>query len=196
MFKFSLITVVFVLLTSVCWARPDEAVVIEVRKKVKLHDMERVYADYFIRGGTKLGLSEGVIISVHRRLPVHDPFDHSSVGDFKVKVADIEIIQADSEKSIGRLVEIDRREARPMLSYDAIMIGDRLDLDSMRAKVSYREAPSSVFADYRKPTENQQPAAPEPMDQQPLMDRMPASLNNPENQESLKKIDTLLTNPR
>ena len=127
------------------FALEKEAVVIEVRKKVKLHDMERVYADYFIRGGTRLGLTKGTLISVVRRLPVHDPFENASVGDFRVKVADIEIIQADSEKSIGRLIEIDRREARPMLTYDAIMIGDRLDLDTMRAKVSHKRAPSSVF---------------------------------------------------
>ncbi len=133
------------------WSAQDEAVVIEVRKKIKLHDMERTYADYFIRGGSKLGLSKGVLVSVMRRVPVHDPFENASVGDFHVKVADIEIIASDSKKSIGRLVEIDRRQARPMVAYDAIMIGDRLDLNSMRAKVSYRPAPQSVFDNPRMP---------------------------------------------
>jgi hypothetical protein len=131
-----------------------------VRKKIKLHDMERTYADYFIRGGTKLGLSEGILVSVVRRVPVHDPFENASVGDFKVKVADIEIIQADEKKAIGRLIEIDRREARPMLAYDAIMIGDRLDLTSMRTKVSYRKAPESVFEVPRSPAST---VTPEPM---------------------------------
>ena len=138
------------------FASLEEAVVIEVRKKIKLHDTERTYADYFIKGGSKLGLSEGVLISVIRRVPVHDPFDNASVGDFRVKVADIEIIQSDSEKSIGRLVEIDRRQARFMLAYDAIMIGDRLDLNSMRSKVSFREAPSSVFDRSRMPASEPQ----------------------------------------
>lgn len=141
-------------------AKPDEAVVIEVRKKLKLHDTERVYADYFIRGGKKLGLAKGVLVSVMRRIPVHDPFENASVGDFQVKVADIEIIEADSNKSIGRLVEIDRRAARPMLTYDAVMIGDRLDLDSMRAKVAYREAPASVFEGRRRPASESRAVAP------------------------------------
>jgi hypothetical protein len=142
----------FIVFTS-AWAQatPEEAVIIEVRKKVKLHDTERTYADYFIRGGTKLGLSPGVLVSVLRRVPVHDPLQNASVGDFQVKVADIEIILADDKKAIGRLVEIDRRQARPMLTYDAIMIGDKLDLTSMRAKVSHREAPSSVFDQPRSP---------------------------------------------
>ena len=137
------------LMSSNLWALENEAVVIEVRKKVKLHNTERVYADYFIRGGSKLGLSPGVLVSVVRRVSVHDPFENSSVGDFRIKVADIEIIQVDGDKSIGRLIEIDRREARPMLTYDAVMIGDRLDLDTMRAKVSYNKVPESVF---EKPT--------------------------------------------
>ncbi len=146
----------FIIFFSLCasfsaWSTPEEAVVIEVRKKVKLHDTERVYADYFIRGGTKLGLSPGVIVSVFRRVPVHDPLQNASVGDFQVKVADMEIILADDKKSIGRLVEIDRRAARPMLAFDAIMIGDKLDLSSMRTKVSHREAPSSVFDQPRSP---------------------------------------------
>lgn len=141
----SILMVGFLLLSLKSFSMADEAVVIEVRKKVKLHDLERVYADYFIKGGRGLGLEKGVLVSVVRRVPVHDPFENASVGDFKVKVADLEIIHADADKCIGRLVEIDRREARPMLTYDAVMIGDRLDLDSLRAKVSYLPAPQSVF---------------------------------------------------
>ena len=146
-----IIAVVFSLISVNVYAAQQDAVVIEVRKKVKLHDSEKVYADYFIKGGMNLGLQNGVLVSVVRRVPVHDPFDNASVGDFFVKVADIEIIQADEKKSIGRLIEIDRREARPMLTYDAVMIGDRLDLTTMRNKVSYRKAPSSVFENPRMP---------------------------------------------
>lgn len=133
-------TFVLILFTSSLFAAEKEAVVIQVRKKLKLHNSERIYFDYFIKGGHALGLEKGVLVSVVRRLPVHDPFDNASVGDFHVKVADLEIIHADQDKSIGRLIQIDRREARPMLTYDAVMVGDRLDLDTMRAKVSYHRA--------------------------------------------------------
>lgn len=151
MIKSFILSVLILVSYQQALALAEEAVVIEVRKKVKLHDMERVYADYFIRGGTKLGLSRGTLVSVVRRVPVHDPFENASVGDFNVKVADIEIIEVDSKKAIGRLVEIDRREARPMLTYDAIMIGDRLDLTSMRRKVGYYPSPQSVFDSQRSP---------------------------------------------
>lgn len=170
--------ILFLVATPV-WSLDREAVVIEVIKKVKLHQTERVYSDYFIRGGTKLGLSQGILVSVVRRVPVHDPFENSSVGDFKIKVADIEIIQVDEDKSIGRLIEIDRREARPMLAYDAVMIGDRLDLDTMRAKVAYKEIPENVFEKFENPT------------------RLPSAQTQPEDAllEELKNIEPVLTNP-
>lgn len=133
----------------------DEAVIIEVRKKLKLHDSERVYPDFFIKGGRSKGLVKGQLVSVIRRVPVHDPLNDSSIGDFHVKVADLEIIEADDDKSIGRLVEIDRREARPMLTYDAVMIGDRLDLDTLRPKPSeahwQQEASSFATQAQRQP---------------------------------------------
>lgn len=164
-----LISALVFLMSSKLWALENEAVVIEVRKKVKLHNTERVYSDYFIRGGSKLGLSPGVLISVVRRVSVHDPFENSSVGDFRIKVADVEIIQVDSEKSIGRLIEIDRREARPMLTYDAVMIGDRLDLDTMRAKVAYKKVPESVFEKPTRVPAAAQQVAPEVKKNEPVL---------------------------
>ena len=124
------------------YGNTKEAMIIEVRKKIRLHDSEKIYSDYFIKGGTAVGLEQGIIVPVVRRVPVHDPFDNASVGDFFVKVADIEIIQSDIKKSVGRLVTIDRRESRPMLTYDAIMIGDRLDLSKLKRKTSYIEEAS------------------------------------------------------
>lgn len=177
--KTCFLSIILMMVTTSVWALDSEAVVIEVIKKVKLHDTERVYSDYFIRGGTKLGLSQGILVSVVRRVPVHDPFENASVGDFRIKVADIEIIQVDEDKSIGRLVEIDRREARPMLAFDAVMIGDRLDLDTMRAKVAYKEVPESVFEKFENPT------------------RLPSATQEQIQQieEVIKNTEPVLTNP-
>lgn len=124
----------FLMIVNPVNAVEPEAVVIEVRKKVKLHKTEKVYPDYFINGGTKLGLQSGAVVSVVRRVPVHDPFLNSSIGDFRIKVADVEIIHSDGEKAIARLVNIDRRAERPMVKYDSIMVGDRLDLATIRSK--------------------------------------------------------------
>lgn len=175
----SILMMIVIAGSSPVFSKTSDAVVIEVRKKVKLHHLEKVYSDYFIKGGRKMGLDKGVLVSVVRRLPVHDPFENASAGDFHVKVADIEIIHADADKSIGRLVEIDRREARPMLTYDAVMIGDRLDLDSLRSKVAFAPAPQDNFEEARmpaaevlKPKAVQQPVESAPLEEkktQPLL---------------------------
>ena len=142
---------------SWCFATEKEAVVIEVRKKVKLHKTEVVYPDYFISGGGKMGLDKGALVSVVRRVPVHDPFQNASIGDFRIKVADVEIIHSDREKSVARLVGIDRHRERPMVRYDTVMVGDRLDLTTLRRKVARVEpflmpesetrTPASIKAD-------------------------------------------------
>lgn len=120
-------------------ALPDEAVVIEIVKKVRLHKSEVVYPDFFINGGSKMGLDKGAVVSVVRRVPVHDPFQNASIGDFRIKVADVEIIHSDKDKAIARLIEIDRTAERPMVSYDSVMVGDRLDLSTLRRKVAVVE---------------------------------------------------------
>ena len=124
------------LLMTSAIAMEKEAVVIEIRKKIKLHKTEIVYPDYFINGGTKLGLDKGSVVSVVRRVPVHDPFQNASIGDFRIKVAEVEIIHSDREKAIARLLQIDRTAERPMVKYDSVMVGDRLDLSTLRRKVA------------------------------------------------------------
>jgi len=111
-----------------------EAVIIQVRKKIKLHPRERVNKDYFVRGGQSLGLVPGTQVEVVRRLAVHDPFINSSIGDFFIKVAEVEIIYADHEKSIARLISLDRNAHRPMLQFDSVMVGDRLNLSSLKSR--------------------------------------------------------------
>lgn len=164
------------ILSQQAWA--EEAVVIEVRKKVKLHKTEIVYNDYFINGGTKIGIDKGSVIAVVRRVPVHDPFQNSSIGDFRIKVADVEIIYADSDKSIGRLVGIDRRAERPMLRFDSVMIGDRLDLQSVRSKATIQKETARLLLPRDPNTEL----------------RMPSSLLVDEANQPVKKQEALLTN--
>lgn len=131
-----LIVKIFVFILSgsyfACGEVSKEAVVIQVRKKLQLHPKERIYRDYYVRGGKALGLVPGTQVEVVRRLAVHDPFANSSVGDFYVKIADVEVIHSDHGKSIVRLMGVDRQVQRPMLHYDAIMVGDRLNLSTLR----------------------------------------------------------------
>jgi hypothetical protein len=115
----------------------EEAVVIEVRKNIAMSKTDKVYKNFFINGGSNVGLAKGSTVDVLRRLPVHDPLKNSAIGDIRVKVGQLEIIQADPKISVARLISQESPENRPVLDYEAVMVGDRLDLKSIHsAKVA------------------------------------------------------------
>lgn len=121
------------LLFSVIEVRADEAVIIEVRKNTNLSKKEKVFRNFFVNGGENFGLKPGMHVDVLRRLPVHDPIKNASVGDLHVKVGTVEILHSESRLSVARLVSYDSMEQRPLLDFEAVMVGDRLDLASLRA---------------------------------------------------------------
>lgn len=113
-------------------AADEEAVVIEVRKNIALSKNEKIYKNYFINGGANFGLGKGAIVDVLRRLPIHDPLKNASIGDLRVKVGELEIIHSEDKLSIARQVIQESPENRPILDYEAVMVGDRLDLKTLR----------------------------------------------------------------
>lgn len=122
----------FLLFSVVEVRAAQEAVVIEVRKNTNLSKKEKVFKNFFINGGLDLGLQAGTHVDVVRRLPVHDPLKNASIGDLRVKVGTLEIIHAEGKISVARLVGVDSMAQRPLLDYEAVMVGDRLDLSSLR----------------------------------------------------------------
>ena len=110
-----------------------EAVVIEVKKNIQLSKNEKVFKNFFINGGENMGLKKGSIVDVLRRVPFHDPLKNISVGDIRVKVAELEVIHSDGLLSVARQIHLENPEDRPVLDYEAVMVGDRLDLASIRA---------------------------------------------------------------
>ncbi len=111
----------------------DEAVVIEVRKNIGLSKADKIYKNFFINGGSNVGLVKGSKVDVLRRVPVHDPLKNSSIGDIRVKVGELEIIHSDPKISVARMLSQESPDNRPLLEYEAVMVGDRLDLASVRA---------------------------------------------------------------
>lgn len=122
----------FVLFSVVEVRAELEAVVIEVRKNTSLSKKEKVFKNYFINGGSSVGLRVGTHVDVLRRLPVHDPIKNTSIGDLRVKVGTLEVIHVEGKISVARLVKYDSMEERPLLDYEAVMVGDRLDLATIR----------------------------------------------------------------
>lgn len=132
------------LLFSTLEVRAEEAVIIEVRKNIGMSKADKIYKNYFINGGENLGLKKGTMVDVLRRVPVHDPLKNASIGDIRVKVGQIEIIHADAKISVAKLVSNDSPETRPLLEYEAVMVGDRLDLESVQSGKTIELSPSTA----------------------------------------------------
>lgn len=130
----SLFTLIFVLCSIIeVQVKADEAIVIEVKKNVALSKYDKVYRHYFIKGGANQGLMKGSLVDVVRRVAVHDPLSNSSIGDIRVKVAELEIIHSDPTISVAKIVSFETPENRPVVDIEAVMVGDRLDLATIKA---------------------------------------------------------------
>ena len=124
-------------------ADPSWPVVVGVTKKVKLSSLEKSHMDYFVRGGLKNGLVQGGLVSVVRKVPVYDALEAQSLGPFYIKVANVEIVQASEDKSVVRYVTGSRPQESPTLNYNNVMIGDFLDMKTLK-RVSLHESKKSL----------------------------------------------------
>lgn len=144
----SICSLIFILCSMIeVQVKAQEAIVIEVKKNVSLSKNDKVYRHYFINGGANQGLTKGSVVDVVRRVAVHDPLKNASIGDIRVKVAELEVIHSDPKISVAKMVGQESPENRPVLDIEAIMVGDRLDLSTVRmgAKLQ-QEADAKVAA--------------------------------------------------
>lgn len=115
----------------------QEAIVFEVKKNLALQDSEKIIKDYLISQGTEAGLQPGTVVTVVRRVSIYDSYQNRSAGDMLVPVGEVQIIFSQKGLSVARILSVYDRKNLPGLEYEAIMIGDRLDLKSLRkGKVS------------------------------------------------------------
>lgn len=124
------LTVIIIIFSIQIWAK-QEITVFDVRKTFPLTEGEEVYKDFYINGGSELGLRPGMVITVKRRVTLYDVFQNKSPGDVFVSVGKLKLIQVQNGVSVAREHEMISRENSPVLDYDFIMVGDKLDLDTI-----------------------------------------------------------------
>ena len=104
-----------------------ELVIIDARKTLRLSDGDPVYHDYYVAGGSERGLAENQIMTVIRKLPLYDSYEHHSVGSLHLKVAKVKIIHVEHGLSVARLQAEISRENSPLLEDNFILVGDSLE---------------------------------------------------------------------
>ncbi|OFZ17872.1 MAG: hypothetical protein A2Z20_05850 [Bdellovibrionales bacterium RBG_16_40_8] len=112
------------------WAK--DITVFDVRRPLAMENNEVAPKDYYISAGEKDGLRKNMIVSVLRRQSLYDQYQNKSLGDLVVAVGQLRIIHVQPDISVARLEKIVDSESRPVIDFDAIMVGDKVDLNSAK----------------------------------------------------------------
>lgn len=135
--KLVLIASILGILTGIAVVSPEEAFaaddvsIFDVRKSLPLDPSDPVFYDFYVNAGPESGLKKGMYVSVVRKLPIHDPIGNKAQGTLSVEVAKLQIIHVERDISVARLASEFGSEDRPVLEFEAVMIGDVLDLSSV-----------------------------------------------------------------
>lgn len=119
--------------------------IFDVRINLPLEPDEVSYHDFYINAGPDAGFKRGMYLTVVRPVPVHDPVQNKQQGTLNISVARLQVIQVERNLTVARLFSEFTDEERPTLEYEAVMIGDRIDMSSAtmeapNSKKSRREA--------------------------------------------------------
>lgn len=130
-------------------ASVDTPMIFDVRKSLPMEPNEPSYHDFYINAGSEVGLKKGQYVPVQRALPIHDPVQNKQQAVLTVPVGKILVIHVERNMAVARLVTELGDDERPTLDYEAIMIGDRIDMKGITL-----EAPKNI----RKKKSANQPA--------------------------------------
>lgn len=109
-----------------------EIAVFDVRRPLSFENGQDLPKDFYINAGIEVGLKVGMTVAVNRRQTLYDPFQNKSPGDLIIPVGRLRIIHVQDNIAVARLEEISGRQNLPTLEFDAIMVGDRLDMSTAK----------------------------------------------------------------
>lgn len=134
LFGMTLSMCAFMLLLNTSRARAQNLnnapVIFDVRRSLPLDPDEPVFHDFYINAGPEAGFRKGVYVSVVRQIPVHDPVQNKQQATLNVTVGRLQIIHVERGIAVGRLHSELGDDERPTLEFEAVMVGDRVDLSS------------------------------------------------------------------
>ncbi len=131
MFKLSysiFISLGIIISTQLAHAERIDFKVFDVRKNLALTDDEPVFYDYYLSAGQDVGVEPGSVLTVYRRVPVMDIYKNQNHPDMQVVVARMKIIYSQKTMSVGRVLKLANKTSTPVMEFDKVMIGDRVEL--------------------------------------------------------------------
>lgn len=135
-------------------AGDDTPTIFDVRKSLPMEPTDPTYHDFYINAGSEAGFKKGQYVPVARAIPVHDPVQNKQQGILTIPVGKVFVIHVERGMTVARLASELGDDERPTLEYEAIMIGDRVDMKGITT-----EAPSSTGKKKKKTAAVEAPAA-------------------------------------
>ena len=123
-------TVTFLVVYLTMGTVAGEVTVFDVRKNFPMKNGQKTYQDYYLNGGTEVGIKKGMVITVTRRRALYDAYQNRSPGNLRVPVGKLKVIQVQNGMSVARLHSNFSRANLPVLEYDFILVGDKMDIAS------------------------------------------------------------------
>jgi hypothetical protein len=146
------------------YAHADEKYsIFDVRKKLQMSNDEPAVKDYYISAGAETGLKPNMVVDVKRKIPMHDGFKNQSLGNLTITVGKLKIIHVDSGLSVARLFHVETSKNNPISGFEAIMVGDYLDMSTaavLRPKKEKRKTASTKSATKRSAKKEEKKESP------------------------------------
>ncbi len=108
--------------------------VIAVRRELGLTSREADTApqDLVLNAGAENGITEGMLLTVQRRIPILDPYRDNQQTELEVEFATIRVIKSQNDLAIARVEKMDSIQQGVALGTRGIMIGDYVGRASAR----------------------------------------------------------------
>lgn len=100
--------------------------VIAVKRELGLsnHESDIAQQDIILNGGVNSGFSEGMVLSLVRKVPVIDPYRENAQSELEVEFARIKIVHVQNEIAVAHVESLDSIDRGLFLGTRGVLVGD------------------------------------------------------------------------
>ena len=121
-------SVILSLILISCFAKAEEARVVDVRRNITLSDTDKIYKDFYINAGTGNGMKTGAVLVASRKVNIRDASGATNIGEMTVPVGELKVIAVYDKVTVARQVKLLERDELPMIEQRGIMTGDLIEV--------------------------------------------------------------------
>ena len=110
------------------FAFAEEVRVVDVRRNITLSDTDKIYKDFYISGGSEVGMKNGSLLVATRKVSIRDASGATNIGEITIPVGELKVIAVYDKVTVARQVKLLERDELPMLEQRGIMTGDLIEV--------------------------------------------------------------------